>query len=52
MQKKIKMLRVLVSAALVLVLAACSSMKQLWDLRGIIVSSNDQIFTGRPALFF
>lgn len=50
MQKKIKMLRGLVSAALVLVLAACSSMKQLWDLRGIIVSSNDQIFTGRSTI--
>ncbi|MBP5438763.1 MAG: hypothetical protein J6Y30_12375, partial [Treponema sp.] len=50
MQKKIKMLTVLLSSALVLVLVACSSMKQLWDLRGIIVSSDDQIFTGRSTI--
>ena len=43
-------IRVIVTALMVLVLAACSSMKQLWDLRGIIVSANDQIFTGRSTV--
>lgn len=29
--------------------ASCSSMKQLWDLKGIKVSSNGQIYTGTSA---
>ena len=27
--------------------ASCSSMKQLWDLKGIRVSANDQVYTGK-----
>ena len=37
------------AAALALALASCSSMKQLFDLKGIIVSVNDQRFTGKTA---
>ena len=37
------------AAALALALASCSSMKQLFDLNGIIVSVNDQRFTGKTA---
>ncbi|MBR4387037.1 MAG: hypothetical protein IKP51_11010 [Treponema sp.] len=40
-------IRVFFTAALVLALASCSSMKQIFDLKGIIVSSNGQVFTGK-----
>ena len=44
MKTKIKLFA---AAVFLLTLAACSSMKQIWDLKGIIVSSNNQIFTGK-----
>ncbi|HAM78543.1 MAG TPA: hypothetical protein DCP61_05115, partial [Treponema sp.] len=46
MKTKIKLF---VAAVFLLALASCSSMKQIWDLKGIIVSSNDQVFTGKSS---
>jgi len=39
--------KLFMSLILLLTLASCSSMKQIWDLKGIKVSANDQIFTGK-----
>ena len=38
------------AATLALVLASCSSMKQMFDLKGIIVSANDQRYTGKSTV--
>ena len=43
-------IRGFVTIALVLVLASCSSMKQMFDLKGIIVSANDQRYTGKSTV--
>ena len=43
-------IRGFVTIALVLVLASCSSMKQVFDLKGIIVSANDQRYTGKSTV--
>jgi len=44
MQKKIT---VFMTTLAVLMLISCSSMKQMFNLKGIIVSANDQRFTGK-----
>lgn len=36
-----------VAFALLMAFASCSSMKQIWDLKGIRVSANDQVYTGK-----
>ncbi|MBR0476651.1 MAG: hypothetical protein IJJ66_07535, partial [Treponema sp.] len=36
-----------VAFALLMAFASCSSMKQIWDLEGIRVSANDQVYTGK-----
>ena len=46
MKTKIKLFA---AAVFLLALAGCSSMKQIWDLKGIIVSSNGQVFTGKSS---